>query len=140
MARKSKITGKIIDRVNELINNGIYKKDIPAYIEREFNEKISRRTVFKICETLHIPEREEKKSKIINIANLISLRLLYFCDDLELLTKMFAGECCYQEIEKIIIPEKVLSIIPEQKIKKIVRLSERAGLKVDVEYRQRAVL
>ena len=73
MARKSKITGKIIDRVNELINDGIYKKDIPAYIEREFNEKISRRTVFKICETLHIPEREEKKSKITNIANLISL-------------------------------------------------------------------
>lgn len=63
MARKSKITGKIIDRVNELINNGIYKKDIPAYIEREFNEKISRRTVFKICETLHIPEREEKNQK-----------------------------------------------------------------------------
>ena len=138
MARKSKITGKIIDRVNELINNGIYKKDISAYIEREFNEKISRRTVFKICETLHIPE--EKKSKIINIANLISLRLLYFCDDLELLTKMFASECCYQEIEKIIIPEKVLSIIPEQKIKKIVHLSERTGLKLDVEYNQRAVL
>ena len=89
---------------------------------------------------MHIPEREEKKSKIINIANLISLRLLYFCDDLELLTKMFAGECCYQEIEKIIIPEKVLSLIPEQKIKKIVHLSERAGLKLDVEYRQRAVL
>lgn len=140
MARKTKLTSKIIDRVNELASNGIYKKDIPAYIEREFNEKISRRTVFKICETLHIPDREEKKETITSITNLISLRLLYFCDDLELLTKMFAGECCYQKIEKIIIPEKVLSIIPEQKIKKIVSLSERAGLKFDVEYRQRAVL
>lgn len=140
MARKSKLTSKIINRVNELVAQGIYKKDIPTYIEREFNEKISRRTVFKICESLHIPDREKEEKTITSITNLISLRLLYFCDDLELLTKMFAGECCYQDVEKIIIPEKVLSVIPEQKIKKIVSLSEKAGLKLNVEYRQRAAL
>lgn len=60
---RNKATNKIINRVNELCALGIYKKDIPAYIEREFGVKISRRKIFYICKTLHIPDIQEIKIK-----------------------------------------------------------------------------
>lgn len=135
---RNKATSKIINRVNELCALGVYKKDIPSYIEREFGVKISRRKIFYICKTLHIPETHEVETEktTMNIMDLISLRLLYFCNDLELLTKMFAYNCCCQNTDTVIIPKKVLNIIPCEKIKKIIQISKIAGLNINAEYRQ----
>lgn len=68
------------------------------------------------------------------IETLISPRLLHFCDDIELLSKMLALELFYKKPEKIIIPKRLQKIIQKEKINKVVSILDKVNLKCEVEY------
>lgn len=108
-----------------------------GYTKDEIAEKlrISRRSVFTILKKNRVPkETEINKKRLLNINEVLSIHLLKNCEDIELLTKMFASSVCYQKIEKIGVPERISKVVGINKIKKIVSLTEQAGLKLDIDY------
>lgn len=108
-----------------------------GYTKDEIAEKlhISRRSVFNVLKKNRVPkEIIIDKKRFSNINDVVSIHLLKNCDDIELLTKMFASFVCYQKIEKIGVPERISKVVGINKIKKIVYLTEKAGLKIDVDY------
>lgn len=124
-----KLTIEIEKQVLSL-NEQNYTKDEIAEILH-----ISRRSVFTILKKNRVPKEIIKdKKQYLNINEVLSIHLLKNCEDIELLTKMFASTVCYQKIEKISVPERVSNVIGIDKIKKIVSLTERAGLKLDIDY------
>lgn len=124
-----KLTIEIEKQVLSL-NEQNYTKDEIAEILH-----ISRRSVFTILKKNRVPKEIIKdKKQYLNINEVLSIHLLKNCEDIELLTKMFASTVCYQKIEKISVPERVSNAIGIDKIKKIVSLTERAGLKLDIDY------
>lgn len=118
------------------------EKQVLAFNEQghtkdEIAEKlhISRRSVFNVLKKNRVPkEIIIDKKRFSNINDVMSIHLLKNCDDIELLTKMFASFVCYQKIEKIGVPERISKVVGINKIKKIVYLTEKAGLKIDVDY------
>ena len=97
---------------------------------------IGKTKVFKVLKKNRVPEFQEIKvsSKIKNINELISLRLLYFCDDLETLSKRLAIEILYQKPEKILIPHRIQDIIKKEKINNVISILNKINLTCDVEF------
>ena len=96
---------------------------------------ISRRSVFNILKKYKVPkEYQQKNKKITSINEVISIHLLKNCDDIELLSKMFASTICYQKVKNVTVPERVSKVVGINKIKKIVSVAELAGLDFSVEY------
>lgn len=96
---------------------------------------ISRRSVFNVLKKNRVPkEIIIDKKRLLNINEVLSIHLLKNCEDIELLTKMFASSVCYQKIKKISVPDKISKVVGVDKIKKIISLTEKAGLKLDIDY------
>lgn len=72
--------------------------------------------------------------KIFNINDLISFRLLYHCEDIELLTKRIALELAYKKPEKVIIPTRLCKTVKKDKINKIFNILNYVGISCDLEY------
>lgn len=124
-----KITFEIEEQVLKL-NQLKYTKDEIANLLH-----ISRRSVFNILKINRVPKiHQQSDTKIKTINDVVSIHLLKNCDDIELLTKMFATTVFYQKIKKIAIPEKITKIVDIKKIKKIISIAKKAGLQLDVEY------
>lgn len=129
-----KITGEILKEIARLATiKKVKKKDIPALIKKKFDIDITLRSVYSVLKDLRVPEYEEKKTEF-KINELLSIHLLYNCNDLKLLTQMFVTEIYYQKPEKIIVPDRILKIVPEEKIKKIVNIACYAGVECDISY------
>lgn len=97
--------------------------------------RISRPTIYAVLKTYRVPMSEKEKREKTgteNLKNLLSLRLLYFCNDYELLTKRLAWEICTSSCKKIFVPKRITSIIKKEKIEKIVQLVNLAGLECDL--------
>ena len=103
------------------------KKSI-TWIAKEL--RISRPTIYSVLKTYHVPMPEEKREKKEkeNIIKILSLRLWYFCDDYKLLAKMFVSEVSLNGCKEVFVPKKMASIIPIDKIKKVVNIANIAGL------------
>lgn len=125
-----KITYDMEQQILELASEGMPKEKIAKTL------RIGRATVFKTLRDYRVPEVDTVKvsKKIKNLNDLISLRLLYFCDDFEMLSKRLAVEILYQKPEKIIIPRRLQGIIKKEKIEKVVNILDRAELHCNFEY------
>lgn len=125
-----KITYEIEQEILTLANKGITKDKIAEMVG------FSRMSVFKVLKAYRVPEEktEVKNKKIRNFNELISPRLFYFCDDIELLAKRLACEIFYQKPEKIIIPNRLVSMVEKEKINKVVNILDRVDLKCPIEY------
>lgn len=142
-----KLTREVTEKIIELANSGMPIKDIPQAIERTLRISISRRSVFNALEQARVPNIKSKSQEVqtiqprekLSITSLVSIRLLYFCDDIELLTKIFAREFCHLKPEKIYVSSRVQKIVDVQKINKIVNIIERVGLKCNMEFEKLAV-
>ena len=125
-----KITYDMEQQILELASEGMPKEKIAKTL------RIGRTTVFKTLRDYRVPEVDTVKvaKKIKNLNDLISVRLLYFCDDFEMLSKRLAVEILYQKPEKIIIPRRLQGIIKKEKIEKVVNILDRAELHCNFEY------
>ena len=125
-----KITYDMEQQILELASEGMPKEKIAKTL------RIGRTTVFKTLRDYRVPEVDTVKvaKKIKNLNDLISVRLLYFCDDFEILSKRLAVEILYQKPEKIIIPRQLQGIIKKEKIEKVVNILDRADLHCNFEY------
>lgn len=124
-------------RITFEVEKQILKLNRQKYTKDEIADllHVSRRSIFNILKKNRVPKMQQQdfsKDKTIN--DVVSIHLLKNCEDIELLTKMFASTICYQKIEKVIVPERIFKVVDIKKIKKIVSLVERAGLQLDVEY------
>ena len=97
---------------------------------------VSRRTVCNVLSQNRVPMyyKEQNTSETASIINILSLRLLYFCNEYELLVKMFVVGVCSKGCKKITIPRKMNSIIEREKIETIVKLSNMAGLECELQF------
>ena len=97
---------------------------------------VSRRTVCNVLSQNRVPMyyKEQNISETVNIINVLSLRLLYFCNDYELLVKMFVAGVYSKGCKKITIPRKINSLIGKEKIETIVKLSNMIGLECELEF------
>jgi hypothetical protein len=89
-----------------------------------------RTTVYKIIQRNRVPEVKYN----VKINELISSRLLYFCDDIELLSKRIAIEIIYKKPKKIIIPKRLQHIVQKEKINKIVSILDKVDIKCNLEF------
>ena len=87
---------------------------------------ISIGAVSKVYAKYRVPKKKNK-----NLIELVSLRLLYFCDDIKLLTKRIACEIINQDIEEIKITLRTKKIVGDDKIVKIVDYIKHTYLKVN---------
>lgn len=115
-----KITHELEQKILELSANGTTKDEIAKQVG------VSRRTVFNVLKQYRVPAEyiEPIQKDKVNIIHLISFRLLYFCNDYELLSSMFAYNIQSQKSKIVYIPKKITNIIPIQKIEKIISLSD----------------
>lgn len=103
----------------QLSANGITQKEIAKIIG------VHKNTIGLVLKKYRVPEKNiiqknDKKEKSIN--QIISLRLMYHCYNIDLLTDMMLSEAKASCVEKIYIPERIKKIIDKEKIKKIVSL------------------
>lgn len=100
-------------------------------------------TAGKISYLLHVPRstiyKIIKKNRIpigdgVDITELISARLLCYCEDIEILTKRLAYELLKKDAKKIIIPSHIQKFLKKEKINKVVSILDRANLKCEVIY------
>ena len=121
---------KLAEKILELVAQGVPKKDIPKIL------RVGRTTVFKVLKEYRVPEIITKKEskKVVNINEIISTRLLYFCDDLELISKRMAIEIIAQNPEKIIIPSRLANFVKKEKMSKVVNILDRINLDCKLEY------
>lgn len=87
---------------------------------------ISIGAVSKVYAKYRVPKKKNK-----NLIELISLRLLYFCDDIKLLTKRIACEIINQDIEEVRISPKIKKIVGDDKIIQIVDYIQHTDLRVE---------
>lgn len=115
-----KITLELEQKILELSASGIAKDEIAKTIN------VSRRTVFNILKQNRVPAEyiEPTHKEKTNINNLISLRLLYFCDDCELIAQMLDCIIKTQKTKIIYVPKKIIDIVSRKKIEKIIDLSD----------------
>lgn len=125
-----KISIKTENEVLQLYKEGVTQSKIAEKCG------VSRRSVYNILKQNRVPTcyKEQTISETVNIINVLSLRLLYFCNDYELLVKMFVNNVFYKNYKKIIIPRRVDFIIERKKIEKIVKLSNMAGLECELQF------
>lgn len=120
MKKIDKIT---IDKVIEL-----YNQKIPAEQIAE-KTRISRRSVFNIIKKYCSIEKNDivifDKKNNINILELISLRLLYYCDDVNLLARLLTNSILDKKAKKIFIPKKIKKVIDSKKINNIIELVQK---------------
>lgn len=126
-----KITSDTENIILQLFNG---EKKTVSEISKELH--ISRPTIYNVLKNYRVPITVEKKEKkeTANILQLLSLRLWYFCEDYELLCKMFTVEVCLHGCNKVVVPKKMTSIINAEKIKKVVKLVNRAGLECELHF------
>lgn len=124
-----KLTAKLEEKILELNASGVKKDDIAKMVG------LSRITIFKVLKNYRTPEVfiEENKNNM-NLLNLISFRLIYYCNDYKLLCKMFADAVMRKKPKKIIITQKLKNIIPPKKINKIISIIDYLKMDTKVEY------
>ena len=129
MALKN-ITYDVEQKILELAAEGMPKEKIAKTL------RIGRTAVFKTLREYRVPEVDKEKvaKKIKSLNDLISVRLLYFCDDFEMLSKRLAVEILYQKPEKIIISRRLQSVVNKEKIDKVVNILDRIDLHCNFEY------
>lgn len=125
-----KITYDVEQKILELASEGMPKEKIAKTL------RIGRTAVFKTLREYRVPEVDTVKvaKKIKSLNDLISVRLLYFCDDFEMLSKRLAVEILYQKPEKIIISRRLQSVVNKEKIDKVVNILDRIDLHCNFEY------
>lgn len=125
-----KITYDMEQKILELASQGMSKEKIAKEL------RIGRTTVFKTLREYRVPEVDTVKvaKKIKSLNDLISVRLLYFCDDFEMLSKRLAVEILYQKPEKIIISRRLQSVVKKEKIAKVVNILDKINLHCNFEY------
>lgn len=125
-----KITYDVEQKILELAAEGMSKEKIAKTL------RIGRTAVFKTLREYRVPEVDTVKvaKKIKSLNDLISVRLLYFCDDFEMLSKRLAVEILYQKPEKIIISRRLQSVVNKEKIDKVVNILDRIDLHCNFEY------
>lgn len=125
-----KITYDVEQKILELAAEGMPKEKIAKTL------RIGRTAVFKTLREYRVPEVDKEKvaKKIKSLNDLISVRLLYFCDDFEMLSKRLAVEVLYQKPEKIIISRRLQSVVNKEKIDKVVSILDRIDLHCNFEY------
>jgi predicted transcriptional regulator len=125
-----KITYDVEQKILELASSGMPKEKIAKTL------RIGRTAVFKTLREYRVPEVDTVKvaKKIKSLNDLISVRLLYFCDDFEMLSKRLAVEILYQKPEKIIISRRLQSVVNKEKIDKVVNILDRIDLHCNFEY------
>lgn len=123
-----KISSESTEKILQLFND--YQKSI-SEISKVLH--ISRPTIYSVLEKYRTPDIEEKNKKreSENILNLLSLRLLYFCTDCDLLAKMLVPEIKTVGCKKIIIPKKMTLIIQKNKI---VEIFKKTGLECELHF------
>ena len=84
----------------ELAKSGISKKNIAKDL------MIGLDVASSVFEKYRVPE-----VKILKLNNLVSTRLLYFCNDIKTISKRLAVEILYQKPEKIIVSNRLQKII-----------------------------
>ena len=89
----------------------------------------TRKTVYNILKFYRVPQE-----KIVSLDKLISTRLLYFCDDIELLSKRLAYEILSQKPEKIVVTNRLQKLIKKEKINKVVDILSKVNVKCNLEY------
>lgn len=122
-----KTNDRIEKKILELSASGMTKKQIAEIVG------LARSTVFEVLKKYRVPDEKIEVKKIKTFKDIINLRLLYFCKDLKLLTRMFVAGYCSAKPEKIYVTKRMDDLVGE-KIKKIVYLAEHAGLNCQVEY------
>lgn len=125
-----KIDWKLEEKILELKNESIDGRKIAEILG------IGKTAVYEVLKKNRVPmvNLVNPVKKTIGINDLISLRLLYFCDDIELLSKRLAVEILYQKPEKIIISRRIQEIIKKEKINKVVSILDRVNMKCNLEY------
>lgn len=125
-----KITYDMEQKILELASQGMPKEKIAKEL------RIGRTAVFKTLREYRVPEVDTVKvaRKIKSLNDLISVRLLYFCDDFEMLSKRLAVEILYQKPEKIIISRRLQSVVKKEKIAKVVNILDKIDLHCNFEY------
>jgi len=111
------------EKIIELASCGMNKKSIIKTL------RIESKVIDDIFTKYRIPEK-----KITTINDLVSVRLFYFCNDIEMLAKRMAIEIFYQKPEKIIIPKRLQKIIKKEKISKVVNILQKINLSCNIEY------
>lgn len=110
-----------------------YKRGLNASVTARILN-MPRRTVAHILSKNMIPKNNFKNVSGVSIEKLISPRLFFYCNDLELLSKRLAAEVLYKKPEKIIIPKRLLNVIKKEKINKVISILDKVNLKCEVEY------
>ena len=125
-----KITYDVEQQILELASEGMPKEEIAKALG------VGRTTVFKTLREYRVPEVDTAKvaKKVKSLNDLISVRLLYFCDDFEMLSKRLAVEILYQKPEKIIISRRLQSVVKKEKIAKVVNILDKINLHCNFEY------
>ena len=125
-------------KINIKTENEILQLHQEGLTQKKIAEKcgVSRRTVCNVLSQNRVPMyyKEQNISETVNIINVLSLRLLYFCNDYELLVKMFVAGVCSKGCKKITIPRKMNSLIGKEKIETIVKLSNMTGLECELQF------
>ena len=125
-----KISYDVEQQILKLASEGMLKEKIAKEL------RVGRTTVFKTLREYRVPEVDTEKvnKKIKNLNDLISMRLFYFCNDFEMLSKRLAVEILYQKPEKIIVPRRMQEIVKKEKIEKVVHILDGINLKCNLEY------
>ena len=129
-SRYFEIPNSVELKVTELYEAGFCNENIAKAT------KISVASISKILSKNRVPgvEIEIEKKSIIKINDLISIHLLRFCEDLELLAKRLATEIIYQKPEKIIVPKRLQGVIKVDKMSKIINILSKVDLNCNLEY------
>lgn len=127
--KRIKIEPSTEEKILELKQQGFNGKQIGEQMG------LSKSVVYKYLRLNRIPDFEEKTpKKIKNINELISLRLLYFCEDIAIIAKRLASEIILQKPEKIVISKRTQSVIKKEKIQKVINILEASSLSLNLEY------
>lgn len=118
------------EKILEMASNGIHG----AEIARRLN--MQKMTVSRVLKRYRVPEQvvNTPKKNIIDLCELISLRLLYACSDVELIAKRLESEILFQKPEKIVVSNRLQKIVNKDKINKVVDILDRVNVRYNLEY------
>lgn len=134
MKRTSEKTCK---KIVELYQNDISVQDIMKTLS------VGKTTVFKTLNRYHVPKRKKRsfkqqiKKEVLSFVRLLSLRLLYFCDDYELLADMLNNNAKASGAKKIYVSERIFDFVDSNKVKKIVSIAQ---LNCEIELRRKKII
>lgn len=108
------------EKMKNLFDNGFTRRQISQIMNLHYETVVQKiRAMLKDEKSV----KKNKKSKD-NIINLISVRMLYYCDDIPLLGLMLADEIKKQTLKEVYIPKRLKQILTLEKIKKIENMTK----------------